>query len=163
MTDTQPDPADPSAPPTVRPQKRRGRRAALIAGAIAVVVGVGVAAAFVVTSSDDADDPVQTVKDYDAVFKQKDCDRFNDVTTPSFRTKLGLTTCAKFDNNAKDPSIASFRLEVRSSDVRDKTATVRTEETFSSEAGQQSVKLVYALVRQDGDWLVDGITADKGV
>ena len=40
---------------------------------------------------------------------------------------------------------------------------MRTEETFSSEAGKQSVKLVYALVRDGGDWKVDGITADKGV
>lgn len=135
----------------------------LVAAAVAVVVVAGAATAVVVTSSDDADDPVQTVKDYDAVFKQKDCDGFTDVTTSGFRSKLGLTSCAAFDNNAKDPSIASFRLTVRSSDVRDDTATVRTEETFSSEAGKQSVKLVYALVLDDGVWLVDGITADKGV
>ena len=33
----------------------------------------------------------------------------------------------------------------------------------TSRVGQQSVKLVYALVREGGVWLVDGITADKGV
>ena len=64
---------------------------ALIVVAVALVVVAGVAAAVVVRSSDDGADPVQTVKDYDAVFKQKDCDRFNDVTTDSFRTELGLT------------------------------------------------------------------------
>lgn len=130
--------------------------------AVAVVVA-GAATAVVLTTSDGGSDPVQAVQDYDAVFKQKDCDGFNDLTTRSFRTELGLTSCAKFDVNAKDASIASFRLTVRSSDVRDDTASVRTEETFSSEAGKQTVKLVYALVKDDGVWLVDGITADKGV
>ena len=162
MTDTQPEPTDPTAATVTAPARRRGRRAALIA-AVAVVVLAGASTAVVLTTSGDGSDPVQAVKDYDAVFKQKDCEGFNDLTTSGFRAKLGLTTCAKFDNNAKDASIASFRLTVRSSDVRDDTASVRTEETFSSEAGQQTVKLVYALVKDDGVWLVDGITADKSV
>lgn len=163
MTQTSPEPSDPHAATTVAAKPRRGRWVALIVAGVVVVVGGAAAGTAAVLTASDGPDPVEVVQDYDAVFKQKDCDGFNDLTTTSFRTTLGLTSCAKFDNNAKDASIASFRLKVRSSDVDDDTASVRTEETFSTEAGQQTVKLVYSLVKDGGDWKVDGIGADKGV
>lgn len=127
-----------------------------------MVVVAGAALAVVLTSGGGSD-PEQAVQDYDSVFKKADCDGFNDLTTSSFRDELGLTTCAKFDANAKDGSIASFRLTVRSSDIDGDSSSVRTRETFTSSTGKQSINLIYSLVKDDGDWKINKIAEDKGV
>ncbi len=164
MTD-QPDiqpTASSSAPAAGAAPARRGRRTGLIAAVVGVLVVAGAVLGFVLVSGGGSD-PERAVRDYDQVFKDADCEGFNDLTTSSFRGELGLTTCDKFAANAKDGSIASFRLKIRSSTVDGDASSVRTRETFTSSTGEQSINLVYSLVKDDGDWKVNKIAQDKGV
>lgn len=128
---------------------------------VVVVLVAGAAVTYALTSRGGSGDPAEAVRSYDQVFKGADCDGFTAVTTSEFRTVLGLTSCDKFDANAKDGSIASFRLKVTSSDVDGDTSTVRTRETFTTATGPQSIDLLYSLVKQGGDWKVNGIKRDK--
>ena len=153
----------PTPEPDATASRRPSRRTGIIAALLAVLVAVVAVGAVVLTSGGGSEaDPEQAVRDYDRVFKEADCDAFNDLTTSSFRTELGLTTCDKFDANAKDGSIATFKLTVQSSDVDGDTSSVRTRETFTSSTGEQSIDLIYSLVKDGGDWKVDGIAANKG-
>lgn len=175
MTDdetTEPATTPPTAPPATAapataapagPAGRPRRRLAWIAALVAVVaVAGGAALVLALTSGGGSSGPDEAVQEYDRVFKKADCDGFTAVTTRSFQAKLGLTTCEAFDNNAKDQSIASFRLKIVGSTTDGDSATVRTRETFTSSTGKQSINLRYALVKDGGDWKVNGITEDKG-
>lgn len=137
----------------------------VVAAVVLVVVAVGCGIAVALTlgggGSSETASPEQAVRSYDQVFKDADCQGFNDLTTKSFRGTLGLTSCDKFAANAQDGSIASFELEVTSSAVDGGTSTVRTRETFMTATGKQSIDLVYSLVKAGDDWQVNGIARDK--
>lgn len=162
--DVNPEPTapTPAAEPLAAPGRRPSRRLALI-GAVVAVLLIAAVVGVVALMSGGGSDPEQAVKDYDGVFKKADCDGFKDLTTSSFRDELGLATCDKFDANAKDGSIATFRLTVTSSEIDGDTSSVRTSETFTSSTGKQTIKLIYSLVKDDGAWKVNKIAEDKGV
>lgn len=143
-------PLPPSQPSPPAPGKRKwlpwaigGCGCLLVLAIVGTVVAVGL---FIASGNS----PKAAVENYAEAWSTGDCELLFSVTTEDFREGL---TCAEFESRAGDSSDAD--LTVLDSRTNGDEAIVVARASSDGESAQVS----FRLVKEDGDWKVDGISS----
>ena len=137
------------------PKKRTG----LVIGIVAalVLVGGGIVAAVLLLGGGDgpsSDDPAATVEAFVDAARDGDCDAVEDLLTDDGKALFGGDACAEgVDASATGVDTDDVDVEVGDATEDGDTATVPV--TYTA-PGTEEIGIDYSLVKQDGDWLIDG-------
>ena len=155
-------PVDPAyaAPPA--PKKRKVWPFLVGGGVVLILVIVGIIVGVVALLGAFGGDPKKTVTDYDLSFKNSDCDLFTSTTTDQFQDSFfgGDFSCDDFVENADAltvDGVYAYDVTVVISSIDGDTAEVVTNEVDSSTGEDVDFTLRYYLVKDGGNWLIDGI------
>ena len=139
---------------------RRQEATGLVIGIVAalVVVGGGIVAAVLLLGGGDgpsSDDPAATVEAFVDAARDGDCDAVDDLLTDDGKALFGGDACAEgVDASATGVDTDDVDVEVGDATEDGDTATVPV--TYTA-PGTEEIGIDYSLVRQDGDWLIDGV------
>ena len=142
------------APP--RPSRRKlpwilGGLCALLAFLLAVAVAIGAVWFFVLRES-----PQDVAETYLEAWTEQDCEAFEEVSTERFQGD-GYT-CEVWQQSIDEQSDYSFEHEIGETEVDGDRASVEIIEQVTYDGTTDEAVYTLDMVRQDGDWLIDGTT-----
>ena len=147
-------PAAPGAPPR-RPRGRLpwilGGVCALLVLLLAAVVAIGSVWFFVLRES-----PQDVAETYLEAWTEQDCEAFEEVSTERFQGD-GYT-CEVWQQSIDEQSDYSFEHEIGETEVDGDRASVEIIEQVTYDGTTDEAVYTLDMVRQDGDWLIDGTT-----
>ncbi|MFC7375287.1 hypothetical protein ACFQS2_07030 [Brachybacterium sp. GCM10030267] len=156
-----PPPATPGGPAVPAAGGRGGSRrrvwwivggcSALAVAGIALIIAAVLVWALLLRAT-----PQETVENYYEAWETRDCQGYLDSVTDRYREENGVT-CE--DVEAEHPrDVSEDEFEIRDVTVDGDAATVQAYEEFTDQEGTRiSGVAEFDLVRQDGDWLIDGV------
>ena len=130
--------------------------ALVVGGILAILAVVGITHSM----SQASDAPEATVLDFDAAYKQGDCELLMASTTERLRSDYEIETCEQFSDSSADflETLADYEVTVDSVRLSGGAAVVETTESYVLEGEPQASQERYDLVKDDGTWKIDQIT-----
>ena len=153
-----PSSPQPTGAPGAPPRRPRGKLPWILGGAcallvllLAAVVALGALWFFVLRES-----PQDVTEKYLEAWTSQDCETFEEISTEDFRGE-GYS-CEAWQQNIREQTDFSFEHEIGETEVDGDRASVEVFETITVDGTTDEAVYTVDMVRQDGDWLLDGTT-----